>query len=379
MLLIQNGLLYTMETEQPIEADLLIEQGKISKIKKQITPEEGMQILDVKGMRVYPGFIDAHSHIGISEEKKTGIGDECNECTNPVTPSMRAIDAINPMDSAFHNALAAGITGVMVGPGSSNAIGGQFAFIKTDGRRIDDMIVLAPAAIKIAFGENPMSCYGMNGNLPSTRMGIAALIREEFFKAKQYFESNPEEKDFHMECYRELFERKIPLKAHVHRADDIFTAIRIAEEFGLKLTLDHCTEGHLIVEELAKSGYPAIVGPSMAARSKKEVSSSDFKTAGILQKAGIVVALTTDHPVSRLQYLPLCAGLAVKEGMEAYGALRAITIDAAKIAGVDSRVGSLKAGKDADVVICDGNPLEVTSSVVATIINGKIVWTKEKE
>ena len=182
-----------------------------------------------------------------------------------------------------------------------------------------------------------------------------------------------------MECYRELFERKIPLKAHVHRTDDIFTAIRIAEEFGLKLTLDHCTEGHLIVDELAECGYPAIVGPSMAARSKKEVSASDFKTAGILQKAGIPVALTTDHPVSRLQYLPLCAGLAVKEGMEEMGALRAITIDAAKISGVEERVGSLKVGKDADIVICDGNPLELTTAVMVTIIDGKVVWTKERE
>jgi len=378
MLLIQNGLLYTMETEDVIRADILMENGKIKKIEKYIEVTEEMQVLDAEGMKVFPGFIDAHSHIGISQEKVTGIGDECNECTNPITPSIRAIDGINPMDSAFHNAVAAGVTGVMAGPGSSNPIGGQFAFIKTTGRRIDDMVVKAPAAIKIAFGENPMTCYGMNGNIPSTRMGIAALIREELFRAKQYFDSNPKEKDFQMECYRELFERKIPLKAHVHRTDDIFTAIRIAKEFNLKLTLDHCTEGHLIVEELTECGYPAIVGPSMAARSKKEVSSSDFKTAGILQNAGITVALTTDHPVSRLQYLPLCAGLAVKEGMDEMGALRAITIDAAKIAGVDSRVGSLKVGKDADVVICNGNPLETATSVMVTIINGKIVWTKEK-
>ncbi len=379
MLLIQNGLLYTMETNDVIRADLLIEHGKIAKIEKYIEVTKEMDVLDASGMQVYPGFIDAHSHIGISQEKTTGIGDECNECTNPITPAVRAVDGINPMDSAFHNAIAAGVTGVMAGPGSSNVIGGQFAFIKTHGRRVDDMVVLAPAAIKIAFGENPMTMYGMNGNIPSTRMGIAALIREELFRAKKYFDSNPEEKDFQMECYRELFERKIPLKAHVHRTDDIFTAIRIAEEFGLKLTLDHCTEGHLIVDELAECGYPAIVGPSMAARSKKEVSASDFKTAGILQKAGIPVALTTDHPVSRLQYLPLCAGLAVKEGMEEMGALRAITIDAAKISGVEERVGSLKVGKDADIVICDGNPLELTTAVMVTIIDGKVVWTKERE
>lgn len=379
MLLIQNGLLYTMESEGTILADLLMKDGKIIEISKNITPTERMQVFQADGMRVFPGFIDAHSHIGISEEKVTGQLDESNEGTNPITPYIRAIDAINPMDSAFHNAIAVGITGVMVGPGSSNAIGGQFAFIKTDGRCIDDMVVLAPAAMKIAFGENPMTTYGMNGNIPSTRMGIASLIRQELFQARQYFERNQEgQENFTMECYREVIEGKIPLKAHVHRADDILTAIRIAKEFELGITLDHCTEGHLIAEEIAKSGYPAIVGPSLASRTKEEVSLSDFKTAGILQKAGVVVALTTDHPVSRIQYLPLCAGLAVKEGMDEMGALRAITIDAARICRVEHRLGSLKVGKDADIVIYDGNPLEITSSVCATIINGEIVWAKEK-
>ena len=377
MLLIRSGLLYTMESEQAIQADLLIDHGKIEKIAKDIQPTERMQVIDASGLRVYPGFIDAHSHIGVSQEKRTGHGDECNENTNPITPGMRAIDTINPMDSAFHNALAAGITGVMPGPGSSNPIGGQFAFIKTHGRRIDDMIVLAPSAIKVAFGENPMSCYGLNGNIPSTRMGIAALIREELFRARQYFKTSNSAPDFSMECYRDLFEGRIPLKAHVHRADDIFTAIRIAREFGLGLTLDHCTEGHLIADEIAESGFPAIVGPSLASRSKDEVSLSDFKTPGILQKAGVLVALTTDHPVSRIQHLPLCAGLAAQEGMGEWGALRAITIDAAKICRVDHRLGSLRKGKDADLVLYRGNPLEIASSVAMTLIDGQIVWHPE--
>ncbi|MBQ3081385.1 MAG: amidohydrolase [Clostridia bacterium] len=362
-----------METENEIHADLLIDGGKIIKIEKEIEPTERMNIIDATGLRVYPGFIDAHSHIGILEDKKTSQGDESNEGTNPITPCVRAIDAVNPMDSAFHNALATGITGVMVGPGSSNPIGGQFAFIKTYGRRIDDMIVMAPAAIKIAFGENPMSNYGPNGNIPSTRMGIASLIREEFTLAKDYF-NNGNNGTFGMECYRELFDGKIPLKAHVHRTDDIFTAIRIADEFGLGLTLDHCTEGHLIADTIAQSGYPAIVGPSLASRSKDEVSESDFKTPGVLQKANVLVALTTDHPVSRIQYLPLCAGLAVKEGMSEFGALRAITIDAARICRTDHRLGSLKEGKDADIVIYDGNPLEIASSAVYTIVDGEIAW-----
>ncbi len=348
---------------------------KFYKLQKKITPTERMKQLDATGLRVYPGFIDAHSHIGIAQEKKTNQGDESNEGTNPITPCMRAIDAINPMDSAFHNAIAVGITGVMVGPGSANPIGGQFAFIKTHGRCIDDMVVLSPAAIKIAFGENPMTNYGSNGNIPSTRMGIASLIREELWQARQYFENQGDaQKIFTMECYRELFEKKIPLKAHVHRADDIFTAIRIAQEFSLELTLDHCTEGHLIADEIVKSAYPAIVGPSLASRSKNEVSLSDFKTPGVLEKAGVLVALTTDHPVSRIQYLPLCAALAVKEGMSEWGALRAITLNAARICRVEHRLGSLKEGKDADLVLYDKSPLEIAASAKYTIVNGEIVW-----
>lgn len=395
MLLIQNGLLYTMENDHPIYGDLLIENGKIAKIAEKITPTEQMKVMNAKDMRVLPGFIDAHSHLGVAEEKTSVLGDSSNEATTPITPTLRAIDTINPMDSAFHNALAAGITGVMVGMGSANPIGGQFAFIKTHGRCIDEMVVLAPAAIKIAFGENPMTNYGTNGNMPSTRMGIANMIREELFLAKQYFEkigrdskecNSPElhsqktsflEKDFHMEAYRELFEGKIPLKAHVHRVDDIFTAIRIAKEFELELTLDHCTEGHLIAEEIAESGYPAIVGPSMTSRSKKECSAIDFKTSGILQKAGVRIGITMDHPVTPIQYLPLCAGLAAKEGLGEWNALKAITIDAARICRVDHRLGSLREGKDADIVIYNGNPLEIASDVYTTIIDGEIVWSKQ--
>ncbi len=377
MLLIKNGLLHTMESDTPLKADILVKEGKIVKIRKRIAPPERAEVFDAENLNVYPGFIDAHSHIGIAEDKISSQNDMTNENTNPITPCIRAIDSINPMDNAFHNAIAAGITGVMAGPGSSNAVGGQFAFIKTYGRCIDDMVVLAPAAIKIAFGENPMSCYGLNGNMPSTRMGIASLIREELFRARQYFsQEQTGNEDFTLECYKELFEKKIPLKAHAHRTDDIFTAIRIAKEFDLELTIDHCTEGHLISQEIAQSGYPAIVGPSLASRNKDEVSLADFKTAGILHKAGVTVAITTDHPVSRIQYLPLCAGLAAKEGLGESAALRAITIDAARICRVDNRIGSLKEGKDADIVIFEGNPLEINSCVRATVINGEIVWRK---
>lgn len=375
MLLVKNGTLYTMESEEPINADLLVKNGKIAEIGKNIKVDDDVKIIDATGMNVFPGFIDAHSHLGICEEKVSAQVDESNENTNPIMPSVRGVDGVNPMDSAFHNALASGITGVMVGPGSANPIGGQFAFIKTYGRCIDDMVVLAPAAIKIAFGENPMTNYGLNGNTPSCRMGTASLIREELFRAKQYLENGEkQQKDFLLESYRDLFDGKIPLKAHVHRADDILTAIRIAKEFQVDLTLDHCTEGHLIAEKIAESGFPAIVGPSLASRNKKEVSQSDFKTAGILKKTGVTVAITTDHPVSRIQYLPLCAGLAAKEGLGEYDALKTITIDAAKICRVDKRLGSLKVGKDADFVVFEGSPFDIFSRVHVTIIDGKIVW-----
>lgn len=373
MLLIQNGLVYTMENDKAIYADVLIKDKKIVKISNKIEARENMRIIDASGKKVLPGFIDAHSHIGIARERSSLPCDESNEGTNPIIPAVRALDGINPMDSAFHNALAVGITSVMVGPGSANVIGGQFAVIKTSGRAVDEMLVKAPSAMKIAFGENPMLFYGNNGNPPSTRMGIASMIREELFKARKYFNSNVE-KDFQMEAYLPLFERKIPLKAHVHRADDILTAIRIAKEFNLKLTLDHCTEGHLVAEDIAKSGYPVIFGPALASRTKEEVSLSDFKTAGVLAKAGVMLAITMDHPVTRIQYLPMSAALAAKEGLGEWEALKAITINPAKICGIDDKVGSISEGKDADLVIYDGSPLDLTSTVCATIVNGKLAW-----
>ncbi len=375
MLLIQHGTLHTMEAQGTFPGDVLIVDGKIAQIGPQLTPPAQTPTFDARGLHLYPGILDAHSHIGISEEKVGVQGDDCNEGTNPVTPGLRAIDAINPMDSAFHNALAAGITGAMIGPGSANVVGGQFAFVKTSGRRIDDMAVLAPAAMKVAFGENPKGNYGLNGNMPATRMGIAALLREQLSQARQYLEQGPSgAPDFQKEAYRPVFEGRIPLKAHVHRTDDIFTAIRIAQEFGLGLTLDHCTEGHLIAEEIAASGFPAIVGPSLASRSKIEVELSDFKTAGVLDKAGVLVAITTDHPVTRIQHLPLCAALAAKKGLGEEAAMRAITINAARICRVDGRLGSLKQGKDADIAIFDGSPLVIRSEVLLTLVNGEAAY-----
>lgn len=382
MLLIKNGKIYTMCKGVLDKCDILIDNGKFTKIARDISvSNDDVKIIDATGFNIYPGFVEAHSHIGISEEKIGIAGDDCNESTNPITPSMRAIDAINPMDSAFHSALSVGITTVMTGPGSANPIGGQFACIKTDGRRLDDMIIKAPAAMKIALGENPKSTYGDNGNTPITRMGIASLIREELQGASEYFNLKQQSNDdfkigYRYEPYVPLFLHEMPLKAHAHRLDDIFTAIRIAEEFNLLLTLDHCTEGHLDAELIAESGFPAIVGPSLSSRSKLEIENADFKTPGILSKAGIRVAITTDHPVTRIQYLPICAGLAAKEGLGKENALRAITIDAAIICGVSDRVGSIAVGKDADLVIYDGDPLEIMGSAVSTIVNGKVVMNK---
>jgi len=363
---------------------ILIKDRIIQRISDSIDDDENGddQTIDAQGAWVLPGLIDAHSHIGIFEEKKGQIGDNSNETTEPITPYIKAIDAINPMDSAFHNAVKTGVTSVMVGPGSSNVVGGQFAYIKTNGRCIDDMIVLEPAAMKVAFGENPKTNYGNNNQMPSSRMTIGAMLREELFEAKQYARSKKAaldhgdsfQEEFRKECWLPVLHKEIPLKAHVHRADDILTAIRIAKLYDLDMTLDHCTEGHFVVDEIKKSGFPAIVGPSLASRNKTEVQYLDFKTAGILHKAGIKVAITTDHPVTLIQCLPICAGIAAKEGLGMEEGLKAITINAAQICKVASRVGSLEVGKDADIAIFDGNPMEVFTNCLYTIINGQIVF-----
>lgn len=395
MLYIIGGKTITMEGDVWEKGYLIIDKGKIRELGpvKTGTPvsalwdkskTEGFQrgqdeIIDATGCIVMPGLIEAHCHMGITEEKKGMEGDDCNETVNPITPFLRAIDAINPMDAAFDDAVRAGITSAMVGPGSSNVVGGTFAFIKTHGRKIDDLIVKNPAAMKVAFGENPKVNYSGQNRSPSTRMAIAAMLREELFKAKQYMEKKEKgmelsEQDFRYECWLPVLRGEIPLKAHVHRADDILTAIRIAKEFHLSMTLDHCSEGHLIAGEVKESGFPAIVGPDLASRNKIEVQNMAFKTVGILNQEGVVTAITTDHPVSLIQSLPICAGFAVKAGMKEEEALKSITIYAARICKVDDRVGSLKAGKDADIAIFNGNPLEVATKTMCTLIDGEIIY-----
>lgn len=383
-MLIINGKIFTME-DRTIERGYVRTKGKfIEEVgnMSSLAPSDDEQILDVKGAWVLPGLIEAHAHIGITEEKWGIIGDDCNEETNPITPTLRAIDGVNPMDPAFHDAIEAGITSVMTGPGSANVVGGQFVFMKTQGRCVDDMVVRHPAAMKVAFGENPKTTYGDKGQYPSTRMGTAALLRKTLFQAAKYRNDKEngklEKEDFEMEPWIPVLRREIPLKAHAHRADDILTAIRIAKEFGVDITIDHGTDGHLIVDEIKASGFPVIVGTDLTARSKLEIQNMNFKTNQILNEAGVLIAITTDHPVALIQYLPLCAGLAVKYGLPVEEGLKAITINAARICRVDDRVGSLKKGKDADIAIFTGNPMEVFTKTLYTIIDGKIIYENHK-
>lgn len=382
MLLLKNASIRSMVKAGTFPGCVLIKDGKIAEVSEKIELPESAdcEIIDVKRHLLMPGLIEAHCHMGITEEKKGQEGDDCNETVHPVTPMLRAIDAINTMDAAFSDAVRAGITSANIGPGSSNVVGGQFAVVKTFGRRIDDLILKAPSAVKVAFGENPKVNYAGMNTSPVTRMAIAGMLRNELVNARQYlsdYEKGDVPYSLHYEAWRPVFDRQIPLKAHVHRVDDIFTAIRIAKEFGLRMTLDHCSEGHLIADALASEGYPAIIGPDFATRNKIEVQNVAFKTAGILARAGVMVAVTTDHPVSLIQSLPLCVGLSVKHGLPLEDGYRAMTINAAKMCGTDDRVGSIEVGKDADIAIFDGNPMETFTETLMTIIDGKIVYRAE--
>ena len=385
MLFIKNGTINTI-TNGIINGDILIENGKIIEIGNNIVVPLDAEVIDAQGNLVLPGFIDAHTHLGLWEDGMGFEGADGNEETDPITPHLNPIDGINPMDRSFEEARNGGITAVCSTPGSANVMGGQCIAIKTFGRRIDKMVIKNPVASKIAFGENPKSCYGQEDKAPQTRMAIAAMMRETLKEAEEYLdalllheEDDENEKpdyDMKMESLLPVLRRDIPFKVHAHRADDIFTAIRIGKEFNLKLTLDHCTEGHLIVEDLVEEGYPVVVGPSLSERSKIELRNLTFDTAGILSNAGMDVCLMTDHPVIPVHYLPICAGIAVKHGMREDKALESITINPAKVLGISDRVGSIEIGKDAEIVIWDNNPLEIQSNVLYTIIDVKIVYIK---
>ena len=381
MILIQNGYIKPMVGNDIENGCVLIgDDGKIIAVGADLTAPEGAAVIDAEGRLVTPGCVDAHCHIGLDNEAHGWEGMDYNEMVDPITPQLRAIDSINPMDEAFPNALQGGVTTACTGPGSANVVGGTFVAIKLYGKRVDKMIVKDGVAMKCAFGENPKRCYGQNGKKsPMTRMGTAAVLRELLFKAKRYLEDKEAGKnpnfDMKLEAMIPVMKGEIPLKAHAHRADDILTSIRIAKEFGLKLTLDHCTDGALIADELAAEGYPAFVGPSLGSKTKIELMHKSFETPKILTEAGVKVSIITDAPVIPLQYLPMCAALAAKEGLSQEDAWKAITIHPAESVGIGDRVGSLEPGKDGDIVIWTANPMEtVGAESYITIVDGKIVY-----
>jgi len=375
---------------------ILVEDGKIKDIGSmdkfnELKIGESCSIetvIDAQNNYVLPGFIDAHCHVGMWEDSVGFEGDDGNEMTDPVTPHLRAIDGVYHMDRAFIEAREAGVTTVVTGPGSANVLGGQFVALKTYGRSVDEMVLKEPAALKAAFGENPKTVYNEKRQTPMTRMATAALLRENLAKAKEYknmlddYKNDPEENDkpeydIKMEALLKIINKEVPLKAHAHRADDILTAIRIAKEFDIKVTIEHCTEGYMIKELLLEEGVGVCLGPLLTDRSKIELRNQNIKSPALLSNAGIDVAITTDHPCVPIQHLSLSAAVAVKAGMDEKKALQSITINAAKITGIEDRVGSLSVGKDADIVIFDGNPLDLKTNVLTTIINGVPVYERE--
>ncbi len=378
MICVRNGLVFDAVHEKPEIKDILIDCGKIVKIGELLEVPFECEEIDASGMHVYPGFVDAHSHLGTSGSGIGFEGNDTNEMTDILTPHLRAIDCIEPMDISFKEAREGGVTAVCTGPGSANVVGGTFITIKTVGKRVDDMVINDCVAMKCAFGENPKRCYRDKNN--ASRMATASKLREILFKTQEYdaklkAADKNKKPSFDMKLHAMLpvLHREIPLKVHAHRADDIFTALRIAKEFNVRLTLEHVTDGSLIVDDLAKENVMLAVGPSLGHRSKFELKNKSFKTAGDLANAGCHVSIITDAPVIPQQYLRLCAGLAVKEGMKEFDALKAITIHAAEHAGAAERIGSLEVGKDADFVIMDGSCFESTAKVIATYIDGKRV------
>ena len=384
MLLIKNGYIKPMVGQDIENGCVLIgDDGKIVAVAKEIKEEAGYEIIDAEGRLVTPGCVDAHCHTGLHNEAVGWEGRDYNEIVDPLTPQMRAIDSINPLDESLPEALKGGVTTVCTGPGSANVVGGTFVAIKLYGKRVDKMIVKDPIAMKCAFGENPKRCYGQGAKkAPMTRMGTAALLRELLFKTRRYMEDKANGKnpgfDMKLESMIPVMEGKIPLKAHAHRADDILTAIRIAKEFGVKMTLDHCTDGSLIADELAEEGLPAFVGHSLGSKSKIELINKSFSTPAVLHEAGVPISIITDAPVIPQQYLPMCAGLAAKSGLAMEEAWKAITINPATQIGIGDRVGSLEPGKDADVVIWNEDPLVYLGAEAnITIVDGKIVYRAE--
>jgi len=382
MLAITNGRLYTVSHGVIEGGALLMEDGKLVAVGRDVAVPEGAQTIDAAGCYVYPGLIDAHTHHGVYAEVTGPEGADGNEMTDPVTPHVRALDSLNWFDPGFEEAVANGITAVQVLPGSGNVIGGQGVAVKTWGPSPAGRILREPSGLKMALGENPKRVYGGKKKAPSTRLGNAAVMREAFAQAQVYrrkragngADEGEGERDLGWEILAEVLEGKLVARCHAHRADDILTALRISREFGFRLTIEHCTEGHLVAGELARAGVMCTLGPLLTGRSKQELKDRQLETAAALEQAGVVFGLTTDHPVIPAYSLPLCAAYAVGAGLSRDGALRAITLYAARVAGLDERLGSLEPGKDADCVITGGDILDPRTRVLTTIVDGQVAW-----
>lgn len=386
LLAIINAEIHTATQKDPIRGAILIEDGKIADFGDITIPDDA-DVIDANGAAVYPGFIDSHTHLGVSEEGLGWEGRDYNEMTEPVTTHLRALDAINPEEDGYREAVEAGITTVMSAPGSANILGGSTVVLKTGGGLLHQRVLRENAGIKAALGENPKRVYSSQKKAPSTRMASAAVLREALVATQNYLnkieragddvEKMPA-RDLKLEALIPVLKKEIPIRMHAHRADDIATALRVAKEFDIDLTLEHASEAHLIVDKVAATGFPAIVGPSMGSASKVETQQKTLETVKILSQAGVTVALTTDHPVLNIYQLLHVAAAVVREtGMDEYDILRCITINAAKILGVDARVGSIEKGKDADLVIVDGHPFDYLSQTLYTIIDGEVVYPKE--
>ena len=371
-MLFKNATIYTME-QDPFVGDFKIDKGVFTQIGKDLTAGVGEDVQDLNGLYVFPGLVESHCHLGMEETAIRFEGDDVNEITDPITPNMRGIDGCNPMDETIESALKGGVTTVAAGPGSANVIGGTFFAYKTVGNCIDEMTIENPIAMKAAFGENPKRCY--KDKKIDTRMQISALLRETLAKTKEYMEKKEAGKevayDQKLEAMIPVVKREIPLKCYAHRADDILTVIRIAKEYDIKVTLDHVTDARCIIPQIKESGFPCICGPALTHKSKFELANMSFETPNELYKAGILFSIITDSPVVPQQYLSLSAALAAKAGLPEYEAIKAITINPAKILGLDNRLGSIKEGKDADFVICTKNILDTTNEIKAVYVDGK--------
>lgn len=379
-MIIKNGSVNDAVNREPYVADIRITDGKIAEIGRNLTVNEGEEVIDATGLNVYPGFVEAHCHLGLDGYGIGFEGADYNEPGDICTPHLRSEDSFNPLDPTVRSAARGGVTSVATGQGSANAIGGTWIAVKTVGNCVDDMIIKTPVAMKCALGENPKRCYREKGN--AARMSTASVIRNMLFRAREYL--NKKEKagddifkqpafDFKCEAMIPVLKKEIPLKIHAHQANDILTAIRLAREFDVNLTIEHVTEGHLIADKLAEYSYPLAVGPSLTHASKFELQNKSWTTPGILAAKGCQVSIITDSPVIPQEYLPLCAGLAVKAGMDPFEALKAITINPAKQIGISDRVGSIEIGKDADIVITDGDPMVSSTAIKKVFINGEAV------